>query len=133
MVVQAHTKLKQSLAGMGISTRGLFTQFEQTIQRIEKYMLKLIEELGWESDFDRCRSIPGIGYVNAMALTATYHRGAFSNVDAFISFMGLDVRLRESGRFKGKRKLSKYGEPEIRRLIYCAAQPSRSYALFDKY
>ena len=68
-----------------------------------------------------------------MALTATYHRGAFSNVDAFISFMGLDVRLRESGRFKGKRKLTKYGESEIRRLIYCAAKPSRSYALFDKY
>ena len=132
-VVQARTKLKQSLGSLDITTRGLFTQFEQTIKRIEKYMVKLIKQLGWKDDFDRCRSIPGIGQINAMALTATYHRGAFSNVDAFISFMGLDVRLRESGRFKGKRKLTKYGESEIRRLIYCAAKPSRSYALFDKY
>ena len=68
-----------------------------------------------------------------MALTVTYHRGAFSSVDAFISFIGFDVRIRESGRFKGKRKLTKRGEAELRRLLYCAAKPARSYHVFDQF
>ena len=47
---------------------------------------------------------PGIGPINAAALVAIFHRGVFSKSDAFIAFMGLDVRVRESGYFKGKRK-----------------------------
>jgi hypothetical protein len=34
-----------------------------------------------------------------MALAATWHRGEFSNVDAFIAFLELDVRVRQSGRW----------------------------------
>ncbi len=41
--------------------------------------------------------------------------------------------MRESGKCKGQSKLTKCGEAEIRRLLYCAAQPSRCYHLFDNY
>ena len=47
--------------------------------------------------------------------------------------MGLDVRIRESGRFKGKRKLTKQGEPELRRLLFCAAHPARTHQRFADY
>ena len=47
--------------------------------------------------------------------------------------IGDDVRKRESGKFKGKRKLSKRGESELRRLLYCAAKPSRSYHVYDDF
>ena len=53
--------------------------------------------------------------------------------DAFVAFMGLDVRMRESGKYRGKRKLTKRGEAELRRLLYCAAQGSRSYHRFEDY
>ena len=43
------------------------------------------------------------------------------------------MRIRESGQFKGKRKLTKHGESELRRLLYCAARPARSYLPFDHY
>ena len=62
---------------------------------------------------------------NATALTALFHRERFSKSDAFIAFtafMGLDVRVRESGHFKGKRKLTKKGSPEMRRLLFNAAE-----------
>ena len=61
-------------------------------------------------------SIPGIGSGNASALVVAYHRGSFAGSDAFISYLGLDVRIRESGYFRGKRKLTKRGEPELRRF-----------------
>ena len=35
--------------------------------------------------------------------------------------MGLDVRVRDSGKHKGKRKLTKMGDPEYRRLLHCVA------------
>ena len=35
--------------------------------------------------------------------------------------MGLDVRVRDSGTFRGRRKLTKKGDPEVRRLLYNAA------------
>ena len=64
-----------------------------------------------------------------MALVATWHRGAFSNVDPFIAFVGLDVRVRQSGRWQGRRKLTKSGDGEIRRLLFNAAMQARRNAL----
>ncbi len=48
-------------------------------------------------------------------------------------YIGFDVRLRESGKYKGKRKLTKRGEAEVRRLLYCAAQPARCYYRFEQF
>jgi len=64
------------------------------------------------------RAIPGVGPLTAMALVAVYHRGHFRSVDAFIAFMGTDVRVRESGQSRGRRKLTKKGDPELRRLLF---------------
>ncbi len=46
--------------------------------------------------------------INAAALTAVCHRGTFAGSDAFVAFFGLDVRLRESGKFKGQSKLVRH-------------------------
>ena len=43
------------------------------------------------------------------------------------AFLGLDVRVRDSGQWRGRRQLTKKGDPEVRRLLYLAAmQASRS-------
>ena len=58
---------------------------------------------------------PWVGPLTALALVALYHRGEFVCADAFIAFMGMDVRVRESGQWRGRRKLTKKGDPEVRR------------------
>jgi len=132
-VVKSRQQLQQSFAEVHISIQGLLTQYKNLMARIEREILKLIRDIGWWSDYQRCLSIPGIGHGNASALVVAYHRGAFSGSDAFISYLGLDVRIRESGCFKGKRKLTKRGETELRRLLYCAAYPARHYHRFAEY
>ena len=132
-VVKSRQQLQQSFAEVQMSIQGLLTQYENLMARIECQILKLIKEIGWWSDYQCCLSIPGIGHGNASALVVAYHRGAFSGSDAFISYLGLDVRIRDSGRFKGRRKLTKRGEPELRRLLYCAAYPARHYQRFAEY
>lgn len=132
-LVQTRQQLQQSLAGAKVAAKSLFRELALVIERLERRLKDLMRELGWWADYQRCQSIPGIGPVNAIALTTAYHRGEFANADAFIAFLGLDVRIRESGTFKGKRKLTKQGEAELRRLLYCAAKPARSHASFDAF
>ncbi len=133
VVVNARQKLQQSFAEVQLSIRALQTQMQRLLQRIDLQICKLIQALGWSRHYQLCQSIPGIGPLNAAALVAAYHRGAFANSDTFVAFMGLDVRIRESGKYRGKRKLTKRGEAELRRLLYCAAQPARSYHYFETY
>ena len=132
-VVKSRQQLQQSFAEVQMSIRGVLTQFRNLLARIDRKILTLIRELGWWPDYQHCRSIPGIGPSNAGALVAAYHRGAFSCSDAFISYLGLDVRIRDSGCFKGRRKLTKRGEPELRRLLFCASYPARHYHRFAEY
>lgn len=133
VAVAARKQLQQSFSEISLSAQALFTQFQHLLARIDLRIRKLIQVLGWSSDYQRCLSIPGIGPLNAAALVAAYHRGAFANSDTFIAFIGMDVRLRESGRYKGKRKLTKRGATEVRRLLYCAAQPARCYQPFEDF
>lgn len=132
-VVEARKQLQLSFREIQLSAQALFTQFNRLLERIDQRIHRFIRSLGWSADYQRCVSIPGIGPLNAAALVAAYHRGSFANSDAFIAFIGLDVRLRESGGYKGKRKLTKRGEAEIRRLLYCATQPAASYPPFKAY
>lgn len=131
--VKSRQQLRQSFAEVQMSIQGLLTQYQQLLARIDRQILTLIREIGWWLDYVYCLSIPGIGPSNASALVAAYHRGAFAGSDAFVSYLGLDVRIRESGYYKGKRKLTKRGEPELRRLLFCASYPARNYHRFAEY
>ena len=132
-VVQSHQQLQQSMAEVDVSVQALMTQFKQLLLRLDRQIQRLLRELGWWCDYQRCLTIPGIGAVNAAALVAAYHRGAFPNSDTFVAYLGLDIRLRESGRFKGKQKLTKRGEPELRRLLYCGTRAACNYPRFAAY
>jgi len=132
-VVQARQQLQQSFKQIKLPSKALFSELQKVLNRIDGKLRALVRSLGWWDDYQRCLSMPGVGPLNAVALVAVFHRGAFAGSDAFIAFIGFDVRLRESGRYKGKAKITKRGESEIRRLLYCAAQPARSYHRFDIY
>ena len=66
-------------------------------------------------------------------LVATWHRGALSNVDALIAFPGLDVRVRQSGRWQKRRKPNKKADGEIRRLLFNADTQARRNELWKLY
>lgn len=132
-VVEARQSLQQSLADVKLAHKALVTEFKVVLARIDKRIKALIQQLGWSDEYRYCLSIPGVGPLNAAALVCAFHRGVFAGCDAFIAFIGMDVRVRESGTYKGKRRLTKRGESEIRRLLYCAAQPARSEPRFDRY
>ena len=68
--------------------------------------------------------VPGIGPVTAAALASCLVNKHFPSSDAFVAYVGLDVRVRDSGKRRGHRALSKQGNAELRRLLYLCAQAS---------
>jgi len=75
-----------------------------------------------------------VGELTATALVMAFLRGDFQRSDAYVAFLGLDVRVRDSGKQRGRRKLTKKGDPEIRRLLHNAAMAaSRQPTWKDTY
>lgn len=68
--------------------------------------------------------VPGIGPVTAAAVVSCLQAKAFAHPDAFVAYIGLDVRVRDSGQRTGQRRLTKQGNAELRRLLYVCAQAS---------
>lgn len=124
MLVKVKTQLRLSMEGdpeIKDLTKGLMVEVSNAIANLERRMRVLAKEMGWSRVLQHCQTIPGIGELNALALVACFHRGTFKTVDAFIAYLGLDIRVRDSGKLKGKGKLTKRGEPEVRRLLFNAA------------
>jgi transposase len=71
-------------------------------------------------------AIPGIGEVTAPALAACLLDKQFTHPDQFVAYVGLDIRVHQSGRRKGQFGLSKHGDAELRRLLYLAAMAAAS-------
>jgi transposase len=129
-LIKAKVALTQSLrefTELKAATKTLLKQLAKVDTLIQQRLLELIRQHQWSDDVARCQAIEGIGPITAAALTMAFRRGKFRSSDAFIAFLGLDVRVRDSGQSRGRRKLTKQGDPELRRLLHLAAmQASRS-------
>ncbi len=135
-LIQSKCRIQQSLGNIKELTQtchALSSRIEHAIELIDKRLQKCVRGSEYDEDYRRCLGIPGVGPTNATALVAYYHRGVFSKADTFIAFIGLDIRVRESGRFKGKRKVTKQGNPEIRRLLFNAARAGGKTKAWNSY
>jgi len=135
-LVQARVSLKQSWSNEPL----LKTAFEHQIkamQRLEILLEKTIqtqlEAAGLSAQLKRCMKVEGIGLLSGARLLTSFQRGDFRNADAFIAFLGLDLRISDSGKKKGRRCLSKRGDPEARRLMHNAAMSARRTAAWKGF
>jgi transposase len=70
----------------------------------------------------RLEAVPGIGKVTAAAVASRLSGKCFSHPDKFVAYIGLDTRVTDSGKHKGRRRISHEGDAELRRLLYVCAQ-----------
>jgi transposase len=138
-VVRHRTALQQSIEATG---KGLNSALKRAHQAALKSLGKLLTEINnelkraiaadqaLESKRKQLQTITGIGFINSAALTHRFDRTPFANSDAVVAAYGMDPRPRDSGNLVGKRRLTKQGNPEDRRLIYLAAQSATKTKLF---
>lgn len=124
-VVRAEGIVTESLRavdGLKAPVKALKARFEQLKRALERELVKQIQALGLGADYRRAQTLQGVGPLTAAALVLAFHRGEFTRADTFVAYLGLDIRIRRSGRYEGQQKLTKKGEAECRRLLHNAAR-----------
>ena len=98
--------------------RAAIASINLSINKLNRDIVKVAKSL---PEYQLLFKVKGFGELTAAYMTAMLASGVFRASDAFVAFIGYDLRVRESGKLKGKRKLSKRGDPESRHLLYMAA------------
>ena len=135
-LVQARTRLAQSCANEPLLKTAFAAQV-QSMHRLEvlneKMIKDLLEKAGLMGELKRCMKIEGIGFLTAARLLVTFQRGEFRGGDAFIAFLGLDLRVSKSGQKDDRRSLTKRGDSEARRLLHNAAMSASRTATWKPF
>jgi transposase len=80
--------------------------------------------------YKQLSQIDGFGPCVTPAIVWLLSDKSFKDSDQVVAFIGFDVAVRQSGRFEGKRKLTKRGPAFIRRLLYCGTNSLRRNPAF---
>ena len=125
-VSRIRVALNQSLKGLrgfGADLKTVNERLERFVKRIDAKVKTLIEaNKDRKQQYARLRKIAGLGgVVVRSSVLNTLERVPLHSADAFVAFTGLDPRPEDSGHHVGRRRLSKRGPSELRRLLYIAA------------
>jgi len=123
-VVHALASLKQRLPELPYAAGPLqqaITDLEARCAELDQEIRTLTADATRFPSVRRLRQVPGIGPVVAAAAASRLTSRHFRRADQFIAYIGLDVRLHQSGQRKGNWGLSKAGDAYLRRLFYLAA------------
>jgi transposase len=109
----------------------LISFLDKQIKEIEKEMTDFVNnDKELKNRIGYLLSIPGVGLLTAVTVVAeTNGFAAFESIKQVTSYAGLDVRIAESGKWKGKSKISKRGNRHIRKALY---MPSLSKIRYDQ-
>ena len=135
---QALSMSLKGLDGFAADLKVLRARFDQIVARIDERVKALVEASpDRQQHVTHLRTIDGVGQVVSAALVNTLERAPLKSADAFVAFTGLDPRPDDSGQYRGKRRLSKRGPAELRRLLYVAAMSAKKSKawkpLFEHY
>jgi len=125
-VVTKRTALRESLQACGASIAQAVSQldaaFAGLLHALDGRITALINA---DAPLHRTRSllqsIVGVGPQSSALLTSLLARVPFASSDALVAYSGLDPRANDSGRSRGRRRLSKRGDPALRRQMFMAA------------
>lgn len=135
---------KQALTLSCKDIKHLSQELEVTLNALQKLADELerliLEEIKSNKQqthlFALLKSIPGIGKLTAAFFTNLLGHAHFKNADQLVCFMGMDLQFFDSGLKCSKRKLSKRGSSEARRLLFnCAraASQGKLKPLYESY
>ena len=124
-LTRARAALRSTLQGvpsLRTDVRVLLKHFDALIAKLDTQARALLKaSVEREQAFQRLDAIPSVGSAVGIGLLAALERWSLPRADSFVAFIGLDPRPDDSGKRSGRRRLSKDGDPELRRLLYTAA------------
>jgi len=104
--------------------------FEREKEKIKRTVWEIAEKI-FKKEIKILTSIPGIGKESAiyfMSEIGSIER--FSSAKKLIGFCGLDPVVKQTGKFKGRYKISKKGNSHARRIVWIMADCVRKYSSY---
>jgi transposase len=112
-------EVPQAMESLQQCIQALSSQINTLKQRIYRHLRKRKE---LNEAIECLKSIHGIGKLTiAVVLAETNGFRTFHSISQLVSFSGYDVKIRQSGKWTGKPKISKQGSKYIRRAMYMPA------------
>lgn len=100
----------------------LCDQLRQTQEHLASLETEIAVLLKSDGGAAGLQSVPEFGPKTVAVLRAELGDVArFTRSDQAVAYVGLDIRVRESGKWRGQRKVSKRGSGRVRRALYLAA------------
>jgi transposase len=126
-----------AVAARGRSLQILIDQLRQTQANVSELEREITGLLHQDAGAARLQTVPEFGPQTVAVLRAELGEVArFPGSAQVVAYAGLDVTVRESGKWKGQRKLSKRGSGALRRCLFLAALGSlraRTQSAFGAY
>jgi len=108
----------------------LIKEFSEQIKKIENDIENTVNgDVLLKEKLKKIITIPGVGFLTAITIIAeTDGFALIKSIKQITAYAGLDVKVRESGKWKGKSKISKTGNVHIRKALYWPAYSSIKYS-----
>jgi transposase len=136
-LVQTKDALNQSLRGvlaLRADAKRLLAGIDRVIARVESMMQRALQQTpAAQEAAEHIETIPGFGILSSTYLGHAFTRVPYANSDAVVAASGLDPRPDDSGQKKGRRRLSKRGPGEERRLLFNCARSASLTKLWRPY
>lgn len=136
-LIQTKDAINQSLRGvptLRAAAKRLIAGIDRLIGRIELMMQRALQQTPAAREAaEHIETIPGFGTLSSTYLGHAFTRVPYANSDAAVAASGLDPRPDDSGQKKGRRRLSKRGPGEERRLLFNCARSASLTKLWRPY
>lgn len=117
------------LSSLGESPKTVEAILKSLVAKTDALLEEIERMLATAEDAKVLRSIVGVGACTTAAVLPILRTVPFKGKSALAKYVGLDLVANESGKFKGRRRISKQGDKRIRKALYTAAMSaSRSKA-----
>src|SRR6266849_5934133 len=111
-----------AIAARSSSLRILCDQLEHTQTNLDQLQREIDQLLDQDPKATGLLGVPEFGPTTVAVLRADLGDLArFMRIDQVVAYVGLDLQVKQSGKWKGQTKLSKHGSGRMRRILYLAA------------
>lgn len=117
-LTRAYKEAVESAENIGVSLN--LSSLEECLSQI-KETLRVLKEIIEDNASERAKEmaeIPGVSKFQASVLCNALEGRIFENKNQLIAFFGLDVKVRQSGAWRGREKLSKRGNSFYRLVLF---------------
>ena len=103
--------------------------YQAQVKKVEKVIQDLVrKDKNFSAKIKKIQTIKSIGFVSVITVLSEVNGFLlFKNISQLISYAGLDIVEKESGKYVGKTKISKKGNARIRSALYMPALSAIRY------